>query len=614
MTCNSASALPLNPTIPPTNLRKSTTTTTTTTNSSPQNPLSLLPRCTSLRHLQQIHASLLKTHQHLQTHLSIMSKLIHFCSSNPTPNHMSYAHSLFDQTPHPDSTLFNTLSRGYSRSPHPIHSVLLFVRMLSSGVPPDDYTFPSLLKACAASKALSEGTQAHSLAVKLRLHRNPFVLPTLITMYAECGDLTSARALFDSTPKTCVISYNAMIAAYARASCPNEALALFRELQSAGLEPTYVTMLGVLSSCALLGALELGRWAHEFVSNRGFDAYVKVGTALVDMYAKCGSLADAERVFRGMARGDTQAWSAMIMAYAIHGHGSVAVSLFEEMKEHHGLRPDDITFLGVLYACSHAGMVEEGLAYFDSMRDAYKIVPSVKHYGCVVDLLARAGRLEEAYSFVDGLPIDPTPILWRTLLSACGVHGNADMGMRVMERIFESGDDTHSGDYVILSNTLAAQNRWDDVMRVRRLMSEKGVVKVPGCSAIEVENVMHEFFSGDGTHPRSREVHRMVDELVEELKSVGYVPDTSVVYHMEMGEMEKEMSLRYHSEKLAIAFGVLNTPPGTTIRVVKNLRVCRDCHAAAKLMSMQLEREIVLRDLNRFHHFKDGKCSCGDYW
>ena len=431
-------------------------------------------------------------------------------------------------------------------------------------------------------------------------------------MYTACNEMDCARRVFDKIWEPCVVTYNAMITGYARGSRPNEALSLFRELQARNLKPTDVTMLSVLSSCALLGALDLGKWMHEYVKKNGFNRFVKVNTALIDMYAKCGSLDDAVCVFENMAARDTQAWSAMIMAYAIHGHGLKAVSLFKEMRKA-GTEPDEITFLGLLYACSHTGLVEEGFEYFYGMRDKYGVIPGIKHYGCMVDLLGRAGRLEEAYEFIVGLPIRPTPILWRTLLSACGSHGNVELGKRVIEQIFEL-DDSHGGDYIILSNLCARAGRWEDVNYVRKLMNERGVVKIPGCSSVEVNNVVHEFFSGDGVHSVSTKLHQALDELVKELKLVGYVPNTSLVFHADMEDEEKEVTLRYHSEKLAITFGLLNTPPGTTIRVVKNLRVCGDCHSAAKLISLIFDRQIILRDVQRFHHFKDGKCSCEDYW
>uniref|UniRef100_A0A804P7B2 DYW domain-containing protein n=1 Tax=Zea mays TaxID=4577 RepID=A0A804P7B2_MAIZE len=541
----------------------------------PQHPLlSHLPHCTSLRGLAQLHAAAVKAG--LAAHPALVTRLLTLCTGpGAGPAHLAYARQVFDRVTQPsDAVWYNTLLRGYARSSSSSSSssaaaVRVFVRMLEEGVAPDTYTFVSLLKACAA------------------------------------------RVTFGRADGDCVVSYNAMIAAAVRSSRPGEALVLFREMQAKGLNPTPVTVISVLSACALLGALQLGRWLHDYVRKLGLGSLVKVSTALVDMYAKCGSLEDAIAVFQGMESRDRQAWSVMIVAYANHGYGREAISLFEEMKKQ-GMKPDDITFLGLLYACSHSGLVSEGLRYFDDMKD-HGIVPGIKHYGCVTDLLARSGQLERAYKFIDELPINPTPILWRTLLSACGGHGDVELGKRVFERILEL-DDSHGGDYVIFSNLCANTGYWEEMNRVRKLMSDKGVVKVPGCSSIEIDNTVHEFFAGDGRHPKSQEARKMVDEVIDQLKLVGYIPDTSHVFHVEMGEEEKAISLKYHSEKLAIAFGLLNTAPGATLRVVKNLRVCPDCHSMAKFVSMVFNRRIILRDLNRFHHFERGICSCGDYW
>uniref|UniRef100_A0A6V7QRI9 Glycosyltransferase 2-like domain-containing protein n=1 Tax=Ananas comosus var. bracteatus TaxID=296719 RepID=A0A6V7QRI9_ANACO len=462
---------------------------------------SLLPQCTAISELKQLHALAIKSQLH--HHPSFLTRFITHLTRRPDPSLLRYARHLFDRIPQPNLILYNAMSRGYSRSDDPFRYL------------------PFHCHGLRWRPAAEEGRQAHAFAVKCGVVDNIYVRPTLINMYAECGDLRAARVLFDGMDDQCVVSYNSMITASVRSSRPSAALALFREMQAKGIKPTDVTLLSVLSACTLLGALELGKWIHEYVKKNGFDSYVKVNTALIDMYAKCGSLEDAIHVFQGMSSRDTQAWSAMIVAYAIHGHGSKAISMFDEMKRE-GIKPDDITFLGVLYACSHAGMVDEGLCFFNSMNK-HGLIPGIKHYGCVIDLLARSGQLKKAYKFVDNLPVKPTPILWRTLLSACGGHGEVDIGKKVFERILEL-DDSHGGDYVIFSNMCVNGGWWEEVNRIRKIMGERGVVKVPGCSSIEVDSTVHEFFSGDGMHPQSREARKMVDEMMEQLKLVGYRP------------------------------------------------------------------------------------------
>ncbi|KAJ3673366.1 hypothetical protein LUZ60_006740 [Juncus effusus] len=571
---------------------------------------SLLSEPTNLKSLAQIHALSIKTELH--THPLFLRKFLSSFTHEPiTCQHVSYARQFFNQVQHPDVFAFNTLSRLYSRSDDPLNSFEIFVLMLQNGIQPDNYTFPCLLKACAYAKALEEGKQAHCVCVKLGFSNNEFVEPTLVNFYAECGEISAARSVFDRSGHADVISYNSIITACVRNNRPSEALSLFREMQEKKIKPTHVTILNVLNSCALIGTLELGKWVHEFAKKNKFDALIKINTALIDMYAKCGSLKDAIKLFDEMLEKDTPAWSAMIISYALHGQSEKAISLFESMKRE-GIKPDSITFLGVLHACSHNGKVEQGLYYFNKMKD-YGIIPSIKHYGCITDLLARSGQLERAYKYINEVPILPSVILWRTLLFSCGVYQNFDLGKRVFERILEL-DRSHGSDYVIFSNLCAKKGKLKEMNYVRRLMVENNVVKIPGCSSIEVNNTVHEFFSRDGTHKKSKLVRKLVDELVRDLKRVGYVPDISRVSHVEMEENEKEISLRYHSEKLAVAFGIFNTRKGEEIRVCKNIRICEDCHSFVKLVSKVHGRSILVRDLNRFHCFENGACSCKDFW
>ncbi|KAL4574226.1 hypothetical protein LXL04_021052 [Taraxacum kok-saghyz] len=570
------------------------------------NPLSLLPKCTYLKEIKQIQAHSIKTDLHRTMYWA--TKVINHCTLDPTPSSMNHAHQLFDQIPHPDVILFNFMARGYSRSHTPLQSLLLFIRITSMGIAPDHYTFPSLLKSCANAKALQEGKQLHSLAIKHGLNQNPYLYPSLINMYTECDNIGLAQLVFDRIKEPCAVTYNAIITGLVQNNRPNDALLMFQEMQNKSLKPTDVTMLSVLQSCSLLGALNTGKWVHEYIKSNRFDQYVKVNTTLIDMYTKCGDLNNAVLVFENMGFKDTQTWSTMIMSYAIHGHVQKAISLFSQMEKEK-VPPDEITLLGLLQAFNHSGQVDKSLSLFHTLKGKFGISPTIKHYGCVLDTLGRSGRLQEAYKFISEIP-KPSLTLWRTLLASCHLHGNLELGQKVASRIFEL-DDSHGGDYVIFSNMCAKGGNQENAIKIRKLMKEKGVVKVPGCSAIEVNNQVHEFFCGDNIGICHKEFH---DNLFEELKVVGYEADVSLVVHLGMEDDEKEGSLRYHSEKLAVSFGVLNSRKGETVRVTKNLRICGDCHSACKALSLVCDREIFVRDVHRFHHFVKGKCSCGDYW
>ena len=276
------------------------------------------------------------------------------------------------------------------------------------------------------------------------------------------------------------------------------------------------------------------------------------------------------------------------------------------------IEPTDVTFIGVLMACSHSCLVEEGRRHFDSMTQDYGIKPRVEHYGCIVDLLGRAGLVDEAYQFIRTMPIEPSTVIWRALLSSCAVHKNVEIGEEALKQII-SLNSRHSGDYILMSNIYASVGQWKDAAMIRKEMKDKGIEKIPGCSLIELDGVVFEFFAEDSDHPQLREIYQKVEEMIDRIKMAGYIPNTADV-RLEVDEYEKEVSVSHHSEKLAIAFGLMKLDPGATIRLSKNLRVCTDCHSATKLISKVYNREIVVRDWNRFHHFKDGTCSCNDYW
>jgi pentatricopeptide repeat protein len=329
------------------------------------------------------------------------------------------------------------------------------------------------------------------------------------------------------------------------------------------------------------------------------------------MYAKCGSLEDALKVFNKMPSRDVVTWNAMIGGYAIHGHGKEALKQFEQMREE-GVQPDDTTFVCLLSACSHSGLVDEGLRFYSSMSTVYMISANFQHYTCMVDLLGRAGRLHEAENMVLAMPYKPQVAAWMALLGACRIHGNVEMGERVAKQVLELEPENAAG-YVLLSNLYTATGNRDLSENIERQRKERSVKKHPGRTWIEVDNEVHTFVVDDQHHPQMIEIHAELKRLSGLMHDAGYVPDTNFVLH-DVEEEEKVFHLCHHSEKLAIAFGLINSAPGTPLCIRKNLRVCRDCHTSTKFISKVVGRAIMVRDANRFHHFQDGECSCRDYW
>uniref|UniRef100_A0A0E0Q3B9 DYW domain-containing protein n=1 Tax=Oryza rufipogon TaxID=4529 RepID=A0A0E0Q3B9_ORYRU len=438
------------------------------------------------------------------------------------------------------------------------------------------------------------------------------LVTAMLTCYAKMGALDDARELFDGMPSKDFICWNAMIDGYTQHGRPNEALRLFRWMLRSGVDPDEVAIILALSAVAQLGTAESGRWLHSYVKNsRRVQLNARVGTALIDMYCKCGSLEDAVSVFNSIGDKDIVVWNAMINGYAMHGDSRKALEMFSQLRSQ-GLWPTDITFIGLLNACSHSGLVDEGRQFFQSMEEEYAIVPKIEHSGCMVDLLGRAGLIEEAFHLVQSMTIAPDTVMWVSLLAACRLHKNMALGQQIADYLVAGGL-ANSGMYILLSNIYAAVGNWEEVARVRSMMKASGIQKEPGCSAIEVGRKVYEFVAGDMSHPRTDEIYAMLEKMNGIVKEQGHVPQTELVLH-DLDEVTKEKALAVHSEKLAVAFGLISTAPGETIKIVKNLRACADCHAVLKLISKITGRKIVFRDRNRFHHFVDGSCTCGDYW
>ncbi|CAN6448316.1 unnamed protein product [Victoria cruziana] len=587
--------------------------------------------------LKQLHAHIVK--QNIHPSVLSFSKVAQVCGLSPD---FGYCRQLLQFSDRAEIVIWNSCIRKLAEGDSPADAIVLFRKLRYADVLPDTLTCSFVLKACSRVPSLEDGMSVHSFAAKQGWVSDVFLQNTIVHMYASCGSLSSAyqlfaktskrdvvtwnimvtqfarqgevdiaRKLFDEMPERSTRSWTSMITGYVRCGRPNEAISVFRSMEEASVRPNEVTVVSVLAACADIGALDLGKRIHDYAKENSFHQNVRVCNTLIDMYTKCGCMEEAKKVFDEMPERTVVSWSAMIMGLAINGLNEKALSLFSKMQKR-GVRPNAVTFIGLLHACSHMGMVGEGRRFFESMVKDYDIVPQLEHYGCMVDLLSRAGRLKEAYEFIKNMPIEPSGAVWGALLGGCRVHKNVQLGEEVIKHLLDI-EPQNDGYYVVLSNIYAEAGRWDDVARVRRLMKDRGIKKTPGCSSITIDGVTHEFVAGDGSHPYAKVVKEKWHELAEQLKSMGYVPDRSAVL-LDIAEEEKEHALYRHSEKLAVVFGLMNTSLGTPIRIMKNLRICGDCHLALKLISKCSNRDIIVRDRSRFHHFVDGSCSCKDYW
>lgn len=523
------------------------------------------------------------------------------------------AQKVFDEMPQRNVVSWTAMISGYSQRGYASEALNLFLKMLRSGTEPNEFTFASVLTSCKGALGIEQGRQIHSLIIKSMFESHIYVGSSLLDMYSKSGKIHEARGVFESLPERDVVSCTAIISGYAQMGLDEEALELFRRLQREGMTCNYVTYASVLTALSGLAAVDHGKQVHNHVLRSELPFYVVLQNSLIDMYSKCGNLTYSRRIFDNMTERTVISWNAMLVGYSKHGKGGEVVELFKLLKEQNKVKPDTVTFLAVLSGCSHGGMEDRGLEFFDDMVSGKDgVEPEIEHYGCVVDLLGRSGEVEKAFEFVKQMPFEPTAAIWGSLLGACRVHSNVDIGELVAKWLIEI-EPENSGNYVILSNLYASVGRWEDARNVRQLMNEKAVIKEPGRSWIELNQTLHTFHASERTHPRKEEVFAKVKELLVEIKQAGYIPDLSCVLH-DVDEEQKEKILLGHSEKLALAYGLINTPPGKPVQVMKNLRICVDCHNFAKFVSKVYGREVSLRDKNRFHHIVEGLCSCGDYW
>ncbi|KAM0068144.1 putative tetratricopeptide-like helical domain superfamily, DYW domain-containing protein [Helianthus debilis subsp. tardiflorus] len=556
------------------------------------------------------------------------------------------AKRVFNELRFRDVISWTSICSCYVSCGRPRLGINAFREMVLDGVRPNSVSVSSILPACSELKCLNLGREIHGFVVRNGVTENVFISSALVDMYASCLHIKQAELVFNRMVNRDIVSHNVMISAYFENGEPAKALATFErmkvepsklnyaswnavicgclqvgrtqqalellsEMQHAGFNPNQITLTAVLTACTNLESLRGGKEIHGYIIRHGFLNDTTVLTALIFMYAKCGKLEISRKVFEMISRKDTVAWNTMIYANSMHGNGNEALMLFNKMLKS-GVKPNPVTFTGVLSGCSHSRLVDEGLFIFNSMRRVHMIEPDSEHHSCVVDILSRAGRLEEAYQFIQNMVIEPTASAWGALLGACRVYKNVDLARIAANRLFEI-EPHNAGNYVLLSNIFVNAKLWGEASETRKSMRDKGITKEPGCSWVRVKNKVHTFVAGDKSNEHSDDIYTFLSNMSEKIRQAGYLPDTDFVLQ-DLDCEEKEDTLCNHSEKLAVAFGLLNLSGESSITVFKNLRICGDCHNAIKFMAKISGVTIVVRDSLRFHHFRDGHCSCKDFW
>ncbi|GKC15688.1 pentatricopeptide repeat-containing protein [Tanacetum coccineum] len=557
--------------------------------------ISTFARLGSLSNGLEIHAYAMKNG--MDSDLQVCNTLVDMyakCSK------MDYAESVFERLNFRDSISWTTVITGYAQNGYHLSALTSFHEAQMNGIESDSMLIASILQVCSELKLNSFVKEIHGQIIRKGLY--DIVLEnTLVNTYGKCECMDYATRVFENIKVRNVVSWTIMMCCLVQNGLANEALDVFISMKEVGIEPDSISLLSLLSAVSDLSALKKGKEIHGYLIRKGFVLHGPISSSLVDMYASCGSLKNSVNVFDRIEVKDIVLLTSMVNAYGMHGFGKEAVSLFKQMVAEK-IIPDHVSFLAILYACSHSSLINEGKGFFKSMVNDYNLKPWPEHYTCIVDLLSRANNLEEAFVFVENMEMNPNVEIWRSLLGACKVHNNVKLGNIAAKRLLELDPDDIKN-YVLVSNFYASCNQLEDLEYTRKKMRQKGLKKDPGCSWIEVKNQVQVFTARDKSHPESDVIYHKLAQINDTLKRVeGYT------------EKDKAEMLNGHSERLAIAYGLLNTSEGTPIRITKNLRVCDDCHAFSKLVSKYFEREITVRDANRFHHFGFGVCSCKDFW
>lgn len=502
------------------------------------------------------------------------------------------AELVFNQMTEKNAVVWTGLMVGYTQAGKLEAALELFTKMVKEGVQMDEFVFSIILN------------------VKLGLDSDVSVGTPLVDFYVKCGSFESARLAFERISEPNDVSWSCVISGYCQIGEFEESVKIFKLLKSKGVVLNSFIYTSIFQACAALADLNLGAQVHADAIKTELVAYLYGESAMISMYSRCGRSDCAYQVFESLENPDTVAWTAIICGYAYHGNVIEALSLFNRMQDC-GVRPNAVTFIGVLTACSHSGLVTEGKKYLESMRAEYGVEPTVDHYDCMVDIYSRAGLLQEALELIKCMAFEPDATSWKSLLGGCWTHWNLELGKIAAENLLQlDPDDTAT--YIVMFNLYASHGKWEEAAHFRWMIAERNLRKDISYSWITVRGKMHRFVAGDRHHPQTEQIYLKLEEFTSSSDNAENALLTKE--DVSCGSPERREQLPDHSERLAIAFGLISTSRSTQIIVFKNLRACKDCHDFAKRVSMVTGREIVVRDSNRFHHFKLGKCSCNDYW
>ncbi|MCL7040441.1 hypothetical protein MKW94_015589 [Papaver nudicaule] len=508
--------------------------------------VSAFDQCKSMTQLKQIHALIISFG--LTNDEPFTSKILSVTAISDFSD-IDYSYKFFRQLINPNIFSWNTMIRGYSKSKNPNRCISIYNEMTRTGISPNHFTFPFLAKACSRLSSILVGLSVHSLVGKTGFELDMFIQNSLIHMYssrgdimsarklfeempyknsvswnsivdgyAKCRDLVSARQIFDAMPEKDVITWSSLIDGYVKSGNYIEALEVFERMRCEGPRANEVTMVSVLCACAHLGALEKGKMMHDYVKGNKLPLTLVLQTSIVDMYAKCGAIEDAFAAFHEVpaCRTDVLIWNSMIGGLATHGYVEESLELFKRMQTLKWVIPDEITYLNLLSACAHGGLVEDAWRFFKSIT-AHGMMPMLEHYACMVDVLSRAGYLDEAFKFLNNMPVEPSASMLGALLNGCKNYGRLDIGETVGRMLIKL-EPNHDGRYVGLSNVYAVGGKWKEAREMRAVMEKRGVKKLPGCSSVEVGGVLHKFTAHDKTHPQMTKVCEMLNKIVEEMR------------------------------------------------------------------------------------------------